>query len=103
MNNNVADISLFESLQNGQTGSTSQMSVFNAITASEVAKLLQELESTTKKAYAARREAKIAYEKAWSMWQSKELTAEEHKLLDGRFRKAMDTARWASEGSADNL
>ncbi|MDR2170666.1 MAG: hypothetical protein LBP59_11030 [Planctomycetaceae bacterium] len=49
MNNNVANISLFESLQSGQSGSISQMSVFNSPALDAVQKEIRTYVSSARK------------------------------------------------------
>jgi hypothetical protein len=92
-NNNLADISAFESLQSDQHNRTnmSSMSVFNEVTASDVTKLTRELEDTAKKALEARRAAWKAYQKAEELVK-KAKTKEEFALLDGAFAKAKQEA-----------
>jgi hypothetical protein len=98
-NNNLADLSAFESLQSDQHGKTgmSSMSVFNAMTTSDMSKYTKELDDVTKKALEARRTAGRMYQKVEAL--VKKLTKEEfdliqkeHLPLASELRKAMTSA-----------
>jgi biotin operon repressor len=93
-NQNVADISAFENLQADQHDRTgvSQMSVFNAVSAADVNKMIQKLKIAGQKAIKARREAYKVVEEARKL-EKQAKTDEEAALFTHVYDNAMNETR----------